>query len=164
MMREARKHYDIGTFLDGVAWAYEHPKSYTIAEYLYKEKGYPISLNGDIPTYEEVIKNVQIYNNDKMRQMIEKACNGLESTPNLESLWHDASEEPLLEKKEIIFLNEQDIAYVTERFGGTFSFMLKDFNWERFVNLLKISKWAYISDLLPKQFGNSKQLKGGKNE
>ena len=75
-------------------------------------------------------------------------------------VWHDVSEEPLLEKKEIIFLNEQDIAYVTERFGGTFSFMLEDFNWERFVNLLKISKWAYISDLLPKQFGNSKQLKG----
>ena len=75
-------------------------------------------------------------------------------------VWHDASEKPLLEKKEIIFLNEQDIAYLTERFGGTFSCMLEDFNWEGFVNLLKISKWAYISDLLPKQFGNSKQLKG----
>ena len=64
--------------------------------------------------------------------------------PNLERLWHDASEEPILENKEIIFLNEQDNAYISESFGGTDSY------WERYVNLLKISKWAYISDLLPK--------------
>ena len=70
--------------------------------------------------------------------------------PNLESLWHDANEEPLLEDKEIIFLNEQDNAYISESFGGTFSYMLEDSCWERYVNLLKISKWAYISDLLPK--------------
>ena len=70
--------------------------------------------------------------------------------PNLESLWHDASEEPLLEDKEIIFLNEQDNAYISESFGGTFSYMLEDSCWERYVNLLKISRWAYITDLLPK--------------
>ena len=73
-----------------------------------------------------------------------------DAEPNLESLWHDASEEPLLEGKEIIFLNEQGIPYISERFGGTFSYMLDDFYWEKYVNLLKISKWAYISDLLPK--------------
>ncbi len=65
-------------------------------------------------------------------------------------VWHDVSEEPLLEGKEIIFLNEQDIPYISERFGGTFSYMLEDSCWERYVNLLRISKWAYISDLLPK--------------
>lgn len=64
-------------FINGAKWADKHPKSYTIAEYLYKEKGYPISLNGDIPTYEEVMRHVQTYNNYKMRQMIEKACNWL---------------------------------------------------------------------------------------
>ena len=70
--------------------------------------------------------------------------------PNLESLWHDASEEPLLEGKEIIFLNEQGIPYISERFGGTFSYMLEESYWARYVILLRISKWAYISDLLPK--------------
>lgn len=72
MIIESQKRYDDIAFLDGVKWADEHPKSKTIAEYLYKEKGYPISLNGDIPTYEEVVKHVQTYNNYKMRQRLEK--------------------------------------------------------------------------------------------
>lgn len=63
---------------------------------------------------------------------------------------HDANDEPLLEGKEIIFLNNHDLAYITERFGGTFSDMLEDYSWEKYVNLCKITKWAYISDLLPK--------------
>ena len=102
----------------------------------------------------------QYYSAEDLAKAFRDGAKWADEHPNLESLWHDASEEPLLEKKDIIFLHEPDIAYVTERNGGTFSFMLEDFNWERFVNLLKISKWAYISDLLPKQFGNSKQLKG----
>ena len=61
-------------FENGAKWADKNPNSKTIAEYLYKEKGYPISLNGDIPTYEEVVKHVQAYNNYKMRQ---KTCDGL---------------------------------------------------------------------------------------
>ena len=43
-----------------------------------------------------------------------------DAEPNIESLWHDANDEPLLEGKEIIFLNNYDLAYITERFGGTF--------------------------------------------
>ena len=66
------------------------------------------------------------------------------------NVWHDASEEPLLEDKEIIFLNEQDIAYISVRFSGTFTFMLEELTWEKFVELLRISKWAYIKDLMPK--------------
>ena len=34
-------------------------------------------------------------------------------------------------------------------------------NWERFLEKYGVSRWAYIDDLLPKQFGNSEQLKGG---
>ena len=70
------------------------------------------------------------------------------------NMWHDTNEEPI-EEKEIIFLNKQDIAYISKRFDGTFSYMLEDFYWEEYVNLLKISKWAYIVDLLPKE-----ELKG----
>lgn len=137
-------------FIDGAKWADKNPNSKTIAEYLYKEKGYPISLNGDIPTYEEVVKHVQAYNNYKMRQ---KTCDGLEAAnaePNLVSLWHDVSEEPLLEDKIIVFLDELNFAHISEKFGGTFSYMLEDLSWEEYVKFLRISKWAYISDLLPK--------------
>lgn len=81
----------------------------------------------------------------------EEGAKWADEHPNLEKLWHDASEEPLLEDKEIIFLNEQDIAYISERFGGTFTYMLEELSWERFVELLRISKWAYIDDLLPKE-------------
>ena len=34
--------------------------------------------------------------------------------------------------------------------GGAFSYTLVDYAWEGYVNTLKIKKWAYISDLLPK--------------
>ena len=50
--------------------------------------------------------------------------------PNLESLWHDASEEPLLEEKEIIFLNKQDIIYISEKLDGIFLYMFEKFSWE----------------------------------
>ena len=79
----------------------------------------------------------------------------------LESLWHDASEEPLLEDKEIIFLDELNFVFFCRKFGGTFSYMLEDMSWEEYMKFLRISKWAYLDDLLPKQFGNSEQLKGG---
>ena len=70
--------------------------------------------------------------------------------PNLESLWHNPSEEPLLEEVEIIFIDEQDFAHISERNGGYFSHTLVDYSWEEYVNSLKIKRWAYISDLLPK--------------
>ena len=69
---------------------------------------------------------------------------------NLESLWHDVSEEPLLEETEIIFINERDFAHISKRKGGHFSYAYVYYSWEEYVNSLKIKKWAYISDLLPK--------------
>ena len=70
--------------------------------------------------------------------------------PNLESLWHDPSEEPLLEEVEIIFIDEQDFAHISERNGGYFSHTLVDYSWEEYVNSLKIKRWAYIKDLFSK--------------
>lgn len=203
------KPSDVIHFENGAEWADKNPNPKTIAEYLYKEKGYPISLNGDIPTYEEVVKHIQAYNNHKIGQ---KACDGIESTdvkPNLKSLWHDASkeplledkeiktklpnkiylrelelqdpltgermisigepfgkcsieyvnldriwhdtsEEPLLEEKEIIFIDKKNQSFISVKFGNTFPYMLEDFDWENFVKLVQISKWAYVSDLSPK--------------
>ena len=76
--------------------------------------------------------------------------NAADAEPNLGRLWHDASEEPLLEEKEIISISEYGYAHISERFGATFSYNLEDYYWGEFVNLLKIKKWAYISDLSPK--------------
>ena len=67
------------------------------------------------------------------------------------NVWHDVSEEPLLEETEIIFINEQDIAHISKRKGEYFSYAFVLYcSWEEYVNSLKIKKWAYISDLLPK--------------
>ena len=69
---------------------------------------------------------------------------------NLGRFWHDASEEPLLEGKEIIFLNKLNFAYSSERFVDTLTQMFEELPWEKIVELLRLSKWAYINDLLPK--------------
>ena len=70
--------------------------------------------------------------------------------PNLESLWHNPSEEPLLEEVEIIFINERDFAHISKRKGGHFSYSFVYYSWEDYVNSLKIKKWAYVKDLFPK--------------
>ena len=59
-------------FEEGAKWADKNPNPQNIAEYLYKEKGYPISLNGEIPTFEETMKDVQTYNDYKAKQWLEK--------------------------------------------------------------------------------------------
>ena len=66
------------------------------------------------------------------------------------NVWHDPSEEPLLEETEIIFINERDFAHISKRKGGHFSYAYVYYSWEEYVNSLKIKKWAYIKDLLPK--------------
>ena len=110
--------------------------------------------------YGKTLNEEAAFDYEDMKCAFKKGAKWADEHPNLESLWHDASEEPLLEDKEIIFLTEQGVPYISESFGSTFSYMLEDSYWERYVNLLKISKWAYISDLLPKQLRNTKQLKG----
>ena len=69
---------------------------------------------------------------------------------DISQVWHDASEKPLLEETEIIFINERGFAHISERNGGAFSYTLVDYDWEGYVNTLRIKKWAYVSDLLPK--------------
>lgn len=48
-----------------------------IAKYLYEKKGYPIDLNGNIPSFEETMKDVEKYNKYKEDKFIEKACKWL---------------------------------------------------------------------------------------
>lgn len=80
--------------------------------------------------------------------------------PNIESLWHDASEMPN---------NHNYIMFVIDRYTIKTDYIpaclkhcqLNGSNWNEFAKDVNIKKWAYISDLLPEQFGNSEQLKGG---
>ena len=51
-----------------------------IAKYLYEKKGYPIDLNGHLPSFDETMKDVEKYNAYKEDKFIEKACEFLMKT------------------------------------------------------------------------------------
>ena len=70
---------------------------------------------------------------------------------NPKNVWHDASEEPQYKNKRILGYSEYfdyffvDLpSYLMILYGGQTN------DWETVVLRNKISKWAYISDLLPK--------------
>ena len=67
------------------------------------------------------------------------------------NVWHDASEEPK-EDVDILFISKNGKVHKVSKIDLSLYDWLKDNDG--------IDKWAYINDLLPKQFGNSKQLKG----
>lgn len=64
---------------------------------------------------------------------------------NVESLWHDASEEPEIDKPLIIqymsLMNE--VSYDKDR-------RIAKYSWKLNVEWLRIIKWCYFDDLLPK--------------
>ena len=74
--------------------------------------------------------------------------------PNLKSLWHDASEEP---KGTYIVLCDglDNRQWVVDYLHIDMSYA----NWQDYADAISVSRWAYISDLLPKQFGNPKSDK-----
>lgn len=59
-------------------------------------------------------------------------------------IWHDASEEP--KEYPIIYQDEFSDVYILQ-------FSLKEFvdGWEDFKRIECVTRWAYISDLLPKE-------------
>ena len=74
------------------------------------------------------------------------------------NVWHDANEEPK-KGEDIIALDIDGISvsgiYKDYNGNGIYRYHCFLCEWDAVV------KWAYVSDLLPKQFGNSEQLKGG---
>ena len=64
-----------------------------------------------------------------------------DAEPNLEILWHDASEEPRY--NELMLGIDSDGVSLYKWCGQGDS-------WESFCGINKLVKWAYISDLLPK--------------
>ena len=58
-------------------WADENPDEKMIAKYLYEKKGYPIDLNGNLPSFDETMKDAEKYLKYKQDKFIEKACEWL---------------------------------------------------------------------------------------
>lgn len=80
-----------------------------------------------------------------------------DAEPNLASLWHNASEEPQGDNYKILCVDDYDLSWVEKRANivGLHN------NWDEYTVIEGVKMWAYISDLLPKQFGKSEQVKGG---
>ena len=77
---------------------------------------------------------------ERPHQTTDTQCHWREYT-DLSQVWHDASEEPRCEE---LLLGEDTDGFSIYRWRG------QEDNWKVFVNKTGLSRWAYISDLLPK--------------
>ena len=68
---------DMQNFYSGAEWADLNPDESMIAKYLHEKKGYPINLNGTIPSFEETMKDVELYGKYKKDKLIDKAVKWL---------------------------------------------------------------------------------------
>lgn len=68
-----------------------------------------------------------------------------DAEPNLNIIWHDSSEEP---KGTYIVLCDglDNSQWVVDYLHIDMSYA----NWEDYTDAIKVNRWAYISDLLPK--------------
>ena len=72
---------------------------------------------------------------------------------NISSIWNDVN---------IVPSDNKGIIYLTKNGKIGIIKAIKSNKWDWYVaDKYSIIKWAYIDDLLPKQFGNFEQLKGG---
>ena len=76
------------------------------------------------------------------------------SDNNPVNVWHEASEKPRAKEWLLIQFGEDD--YDVLSLDDLYIDM-----WCTWCKTYNVIRWAYISDLLPKQFGNSERLKGG---
>ena len=67
----------------------------------------------------------------------------------LKNLWHPNTEEPDKSKSDIITLGFDNDAYL--QFKG--SILWNEESWRHSISRCQIIKWAYLSDILPKQEG-----------
>ena len=71
----------------------------------------------------------------------------------MKDLWHSIEEEPDKRKSDIITIGSYN--YISLHFKE--SFIWKEESWRHSISRCQINKWAYLSDILPKQ-------KGGNND
>lgn len=70
--------------------------------------------------------------------------------PNLESLWHDASEEPKGDNWKILCLTDYNECWVDSSSNALFIYN----TWHEYVDIEAVKMWAYLNDLLPKDMKN----------
>lgn len=70
---------------------------------------------------------------------------------DISQVWHDASEEPTIEQTCILATNEKDIIDVFHlREGRKYNLDGYLVDWSDVVMHFNLTKWSYISDILPK--------------
>ena len=69
----------------------------------------------------------------------------------LKDLWHSIEEEPDKRKSDIITIGSYN--YISIHFKE--SFIWKEESWRHSISRCQIIKWAYLSDILPKQKGGN---------
>ena len=67
----------------------------------------------------------------------------------LKDLWHPANEEPDKSKSDIITLGFDNDAYLQFKE----SILWSEESWRHSISRCQITKWAYLSDILPKEGG-----------
>ena len=74
----------------------------------------------------------------------EMGAHWADENPNLESLWHNASEEPKNDRKILIadFFGNFWVCEVTD--------YQSDETWEDYITCYQVNYWAYVEDLLPR--------------
>ena len=100
--------------------------------------------------YERIIKEGSYYD---PRDCFEEGAEWADNNINISSIWNDVN---------IVPSDNKGIIYLTKKGKIGIIKAIKSNKWDWYVAYkCSIVKWAYIDDLLPKQFGNSEQLKGG---
>lgn len=66
------------------------------------------------------------------------------------NVWHDASEEPTTEPTRVLATDEKGFIDVFSLEKGKFKLPNGCIPWSSIVFCFNLTKWAYISDLLPK--------------
>lgn len=69
---------------------------------------------------------------------------------DLSKIWHDASEEPTTESTRILATDEKGFIDVFSLEKGKFKIPNGCIPWSSIVVCFNLTKWAYVSDLLPK--------------
>lgn len=96
--------------------------------------------------YEKIINDAKEYYSDNIK-CYDAFLHGVEwadQHPNLESIWHDASEEPLY-NEEIIYQDEDNYVFITDIEDKEFY----ENGWKGLIKMDCVVRWAYVKDILP---------------
>ena len=95
--------------------------------------------------YGKTLNEEVAFDYEDMKCAFKNGAKWADEHPNLESIWHDASEEPTYNHS-ILYQYKFGRYYFTKKSDAIAFYG----NWKNFVEFLSMTHWAYISDLLPK--------------